>query len=217
MAKDYKMEVIFKELVSSTQTKLIKGLEIGQFAAPCMLIASRQEAGFGSRGSAWQSDEGNFFASFALSSQALPDDLPLSAISIYFAYLFATLLREKGSKLFVKWPNDLYIDGKKIGGVLSTKKGEIIVCGIGLNLEFAPHYAGVLDIKCEAKELGRAFAKYLEILPKWKEILSKFKVEFQKSKKFSVHVDLEPVSLENAVLNDDGSISIDGKKVFLAR
>lgn len=211
------MEVAFIESCDSTQTRILTLLESGEIRAPFMLVSSCQSAGFGSRGNEWQSQKGNLYMSFALSQKCLPADLPLSAVSIYFAYLLAQLLRQKGSKLWVKWPNDFYLCEKKIGGTLTTKKGENIICGIGLNLEFSPDYADVLDIKCDPVVLSKEFSKYLENLPKWKEILSKFEIEFELSKKFSVHIDGKLTSLATATLADDGSVIINNKKVYLAR
>jgi BirA family biotin operon repressor/biotin-[acetyl-CoA-carboxylase] ligase len=57
----------------------------------------------------------------------------------------------------------------------------------------------------------------LEKLISWKHIFSEFKIEFQKSRFFESTVNDEKVSLKNAVLNDDGSISLGNTKVFSLR
>lgn len=196
---------------------LLEALKSGEQKAPLMLVARRQNAGFGSRGNAWQSDEGNLFLSFALGVDALPDDLELCSASIYFAFLMVEMLRQKGSKTWLKWPNDLYIDDKKIGGVITAKSKENLVCGIGINLKFCPDYAGLLDINTDIKTLAQEYEKKLKNLPKWNEVLSKLLLEFQKSKKFSVHIDNELVSMENAIFQCDGSIMINNKKVYCLR
>lgn len=201
----------------STQSELLSALKSAELKAPCMLVANTQSGGFGSRGNLWQSDEGNLFLSFALRIDTLPDDLELCSASIYFAFLMAENLRQKGSNIWLKWPNDLYIDDKKIGGVITTKSAENLVCGIGINLCSAPEYAGVLDINIDKNELIKNYEKYLENLPKWNEILSKLLLEFQKSKKFSIHIENELVSLEKAIFQSDGSIIINGKKVYSLR
>ena len=211
------MEIIFKDLVLSTQSELLSALKSGEQKAPCMLVSNAQSGGFGSRGNAWQSDEGNLFLSFALGVDALSDDLELCSASIYFAFLMAENLRQKGSKVWLKWPNDFYVGEKKIGGVITTKSGENLVCGIGINLCFAPEYAGILDINIDKIELIKNYEKYLENLPKWNEILSKLLLEFQKSKKFSVHIEGKLVSMEKAIFQSDGSIIINGKKVYSSR
>ena len=50
-------------------------------------------------------------------------------------------------KSMIKWPNDIYIENSKIGGILTrcfTKKNMIraIVLGIGLNVETVPKISG---------------------------------------------------------------------------
>ncbi len=87
----------------------------------------------GSRENSWQSSSGNLHLSFCIKEGDLPSDLPLASVSIYFAYLLKEILQEKGSRIWLKWPNDLYLDDKKVGGVISTKISDFIVGGMGLN------------------------------------------------------------------------------------
>ena len=210
------MEIIYLANCDSTQTRLIEALKNGELEAPTILTAASQSAGYGSRANLWESEEGNLYFSFALKQDMLPDDLPLSAISIYFAYLMTQVLRLLGSKAWLKWPNDFYLE-QKIGGILSTKLRDFVVCGIGINIAKAPIYAQTLDIDIESMTLLSHFEKSLKNLPKWKEILSKFLLEFEKSKKFSVHIDGKATPLRDASLADDGAIIINNKKVYLAR
>ena len=50
------------------------------------------------------------FFSFAIKIDELPTDLKLESASIYFAYLLKETLYELGSCVWLKWPNDFYID-----------------------------------------------------------------------------------------------------------
>ncbi len=47
-------------------------------------------------------------------------------------------MRERLSKyvdgIFVKWPNDIYIGRSKVGGVVTKMIGNLLICGIGVNL-----------------------------------------------------------------------------------
>jgi BirA family biotin operon repressor/biotin-[acetyl-CoA-carboxylase] ligase len=58
---------------------------------------------------------------------------------------------------------------------------------------------------------------FLPALPSWKNIFSKYKIEFSFSQRFFAHIDGREVSLKNAILLDDGSINIDDKKVYSLR
>jgi len=43
-------------------------------------------------------------------------------------------LQKAGLKPAIKWPNDIYLEGKKCAGVLVEKTGDRLVVGIGLNV-----------------------------------------------------------------------------------
>jgi BirA family biotin operon repressor/biotin-[acetyl-CoA-carboxylase] ligase len=51
----------------------------------------------------------------------------------------------------------------------------------------------------------------------WKQIFSEFKIEFEHSKKFQTTIENEKISLRSAILNEDGSIQVNDKKVFSLR
>jgi BirA family biotin operon repressor/biotin-[acetyl-CoA-carboxylase] ligase len=42
------------------------------------------------------------------------------------------------SELQLKWPNDLMVGSAKLGGILLERSGDAVVCGIGVNLGWAP-------------------------------------------------------------------------------
>jgi len=47
--------------------------------------------------------------------------LPIASASIYFSYLIKEVLSRYRKDIFVKWPNDLYINGDKVGGIITKK------------------------------------------------------------------------------------------------
>ncbi|QMU90548.1 hypothetical protein H3V20_00875 [Campylobacter jejuni] len=51
----------------------------------------------------------------------------------------------------------------------------------------------------------------------WKNIFSKYMLEFEKSRKFSVHHEGKVFSLENSFLYEDGSILLGDKRVYSLR
>ena len=170
----------------------------------------------GSRNNRWESGEGNLFLSFTLGRAELPEDLPLSSASIYFGFLLKETLEEYGSGAWLKWPNDIYIGEEKVGGLITQVTGEFLICGIGLNLISSDFFAS-LDVKIERNDLIKTYFFKLKKSPEWKKIFSKFRIEFFKSKGAYAHVDGEKLSLENALLQDDGSLIINGKRVFSLR
>ncbi len=215
--KNEKFRIIHFKSIDSTHKYLLNGVKNGKIATSTLVYADEQTNGVGSRGNSWIGEKGNLFLSFCVDLKHLPKDLPLQSISIYFAYILKEILASKGSKIWLKWPNDFYIEDKKIGGVITLKSGDKIICSIGLNIATAPRKYGKLDISVEIDELIKEFIKKIKKNFSWKKVFSKYKIEFQKAKKFYFHFDGRLLSLERSELNDDGSITIDGDKIFNCR
>ena len=102
---------------------------------PVAVLALEQSQGIGSRNNAWQGGRGNFFASIAISLNELPSDLPLSSASIYFSFIMKKTLALLGENVWLKWPNDFYKNDVKVGGTITKKINDILVCGMGINLK----------------------------------------------------------------------------------
>lgn len=106
------------------------------------VLALRQTAGYGRRGREWSSGEGNLALSIGLE---VPEAvLPLLTFACGLA-LFVVVARmlPPGADLRLKWPNDLYLGGRKLAGMLAQGrqvpgKGAEVVVGIGVNLAHAP-------------------------------------------------------------------------------
>ncbi|EJP4818883.1 biotin--[acetyl-CoA-carboxylase] ligase [Campylobacter upsaliensis] len=211
------MQIICIEKIASTQLFLCEQIRKDEIKQNTAIYALEQTSGVGSRDNAWISSRGNLHLSFCVREEDLPSDLPLASVSIYFAYLLKDLLAQKGSQIWLKWSNDLYLNDKKVGGVMSHKIGEFIVCGMGLNLKFAPQNATFCDVEIEIKELVEEFIKVLEKKFLWKQIFSKYVLEFEKSKKFSVHYEGKLYALKDALLYEDGSILLANKRVYSLR
>uniref|UniRef100_UPI004047CC6E biotin--[acetyl-CoA-carboxylase] ligase n=1 Tax=Aliarcobacter sp. TaxID=2321116 RepID=UPI004047CC6E len=211
------MKIIRLEKVDSTHTYLKKHIVDNGFMEPTCIITDYQTAGIGSRGNSWNGKKGNLFFSFVINRNSLPNDLPFQSISIYVSFLLKKILENLGSNIWLKWPNDFFIDNKKIGGTITTISSELIYCGIGLNLLEVSNDFGKLDIKINVDDLIKNYFFYLEKKISWKQIFSDFKIEFQLSKKFQTTIANQKISLENAILNDDGSIQVNNKKVFSLR
>ncbi|BDY12348.1 biotin--[acetyl-CoA-carboxylase] ligase [Hydrogenimonas cancrithermarum] len=211
------MTIYSFETLPSTQAWLIEKVKENRVDLPCAVIAQMQTEGIGSRDNRWIGKKGNFFASVAMPQTMLPDDLPISATSIYFAFLMKKTVEKLGSGAWVKWPNDLYLNGRKIGGCITAKKGDAVIAGIGVNIVDAPLDFGTLDLDITPLELLETFLRSVETSPSWKQIFSNFSLEFEKSKHFYTHVGNETLDLTDAVLNEDGSLMIGNRRVVSLR
>ena len=123
------------DTLPSTNQKLWQLLEQG--AKPgTVVIATEQTAGQGQWGRQWSSPTGGLYLSMALAPN-LPaqqsHELTLSS-----AWGIATTLRDRGIPVSLKWPNDLILNQRKLGGILTQTKvrqGKIAlaVVGVGIN------------------------------------------------------------------------------------
>jgi len=106
-----------------------------------VVVTQRQLAGRGQRGRAWQMPEGAGIA-FSVATR-LPADTTLEGLSLAVGVALAERLELLDLPVALKWPNDLLIRGRKVGGVLVEAhwrggKGLIVVVGVGLNHTAAP-------------------------------------------------------------------------------
>ncbi|WRA05608.1 biotin--[acetyl-CoA-carboxylase] ligase [Helicobacter pylori] len=194
----------------STQTYLLEKLKNDALKAPVLIVAKNQSAGIGSRGNIWEGTKSALTFSLALNASDLPNDLPMQANALYLGFLFKEVLKELGSQTWFKWPNDLYLEDQKIGGVLVNVYKDMRVCGIGVN-RVSKKWA-CLDIGISDDWIIEGFLKKIEENLFWGEVLSKYALEFHRNDSFSFHNDWgELVSLKDAQLLEDGRICIKGK------
>lgn len=113
-------------------------------------IADHQTAGRGRHARKWISSPGSSLClSLAYTFQKTPETLPpfTLAIGVAIADAFTRLGIEN---IQLKWPNDLLVDGAKLGGILVEsklgKRDEItVVAGIGINIELPDEVVGAVQ------------------------------------------------------------------------
>lgn len=73
-----------------------------------------------------------------------PSDPPTVSLSLVagLALIEAAEAAGPGLPLMLKWPNDVLLSGRKLGGILLERSGDRIVAGFGLNLAGAPDVPG---------------------------------------------------------------------------
>jgi len=211
------LEIIYFDELKSTQKYLIENIINKKLSPPIAIMAKRQTNGIGSRDNSWEGGDGNLFFSFATKLDDLPPDLPISSASIYFSYIMKEVLKEEADDIWLKWPNDLYSFKYKIGGTITKKIDNILVCGMGINLKKNSNSYKALNINIEADFLLQRYFEELENAPTWKQVFSKYAIEFTRSKQVSAHIQGQYKSLQNAILSEDGSLIINNKRVYSLR
>jgi BirA family transcriptional regulator, biotin operon repressor / biotin---[acetyl-CoA-carboxylase] ligase len=129
----------------------------GGAAAGTAVVARSQTAGRGSRGRSWTSPPGGLW----LSVLSRPAAAGLELVSLRAGLAVAEALGRLGAgdRIRLKWPNDLMLDDRKVGGILCEARWQgaalaWIVIGLGLNVENRP----------PAELAGRA-SRVREVLP----------------------------------------------------
>ena len=117
------------ESVTSTQD-VARDMPIGS-----VVLADHQTRGRGRLSHRWESPPG---AALLVSFVIAPN--PLLSLAAGVAAAEAC-----GRGVRLKWPNDLLLDGSKVGGILVEASPAKAVCGIGINLTWAPEGAAQLD------------------------------------------------------------------------
>ncbi len=217
MERDWVLKITYLKSVDSTQTYLKNAIKKNLLDTPHAIVAFEQRDGLGSRGNKWESIDGNLFLSFAIALDDLAQDLRLESASIYFAYLLKESLSEYGSSVWLKWPNDFYIDDLKIGGMITNVVSDTLVCGVGLNLVSSPDGFSTLDIKLSTDKLLEKYFQKIKKKISWKQVFSKYKLEFHKSQIFFTHKNSLKVSLDRAILQEDGSVLLDDERIYSLR
>jgi BirA family biotin operon repressor/biotin-[acetyl-CoA-carboxylase] ligase len=117
--------------IDSTNSELMRRARAGQTDA-VLLVAETQSAGRGRLGREWVSQRGDSLT-FSLGLPYAPQDW--SGLSLAVGLSLAESLHPQ---LGLKWPNDLWIDGHKLGGILieaaSMGGHSYVVIGVGLNI-----------------------------------------------------------------------------------
>lgn len=211
------MEIDYFECLESTQKYLAGAIRDGKYSSNVAIVARKQQAGIGSRNNSWESKEGDLTFSFAINKEDLPSDLPISSASIYFAFLMKETLLKFNQKCWVKWPNDLYTQKRKCGGVITQAIKNFYVVGMGINLAKRERDFGYCGANLGAGELLHSYFMLLKKAPLWQEVFSKYRLEFKYSKRFTATVNGQKISLKDAILCEDGSLLIGDERIYSLR
>lgn len=99
------------------------------------VLAVSQWAGRGQLRREWQSPAGNVYGALVLPPVPKEYDTLLPLI---LGYCITGFLRFKKLDACIKWPNDLLVAERKVGGILVEERRGVALAGIGLNLACAP-------------------------------------------------------------------------------
>ena len=130
--------------VDSTNVEVDRLLNDGA-EAPVVVVSATQSSGKGRRGNRWESHSGeNLYLSVGF--RPWIETTRIGQYTLWVGISIAEFLREHtGLDVKVKWPNDLYVNGKKVAGILSEAKIDTdyiqhLIIGVGLNINAPAHH-----------------------------------------------------------------------------
>lgn len=135
-----KFNIIYYESVDSTNN-IAKTLAKDGAKEGTVVVAKRQTAGRGRLGRQFYSEEGGLYLSIILRPQILAENAV--QITAAAAVAVARACEEiSDKKALIKWVNDIYMDNKKVSGILcegvinpENKALSYAILGIGINVE----------------------------------------------------------------------------------
>ena len=136
------------DTIDSTNSALLQQAQLGAPSGTC-LAAECQTAGRGRRGRVWQSALGASLT-FSFLWRSEKGAASLGGLSLVVGLAVANALRELGVAATLKWPNDILVNDKKLGGILIETQGDMlgptaVVIGIGLNVRLSEAMKSTID------------------------------------------------------------------------
>lgn len=176
------------EEVASTNDRALELATDVDLPTPAIVLTGRQTAGRGRGANVWRSGPGALTFSLVVER---PNGLPRERMAVLslaagLAVREAVATVAPGHVVKVKWPNDVYLDGRKVCGILTEvpprgvlREGtDRAVVGIGLNvnnsLDDAPE-----EIRRRAVSIGEVVGRSIETTELLVELLVRIESEFQ--------------------------------------
>ena len=149
-------EIYYFDKIESTNLKAKKLIKDGTARGNFLVISRIQSGGIGRNRNRWTSPDGGIWMTVGLYGLSVESSLTIFA-SICIHKALTELLPEIKSNLKIKWPNDIYLNNKKLCGILSSnlQAEKYHLLGIGLN-------SNVCEIPLELDDIAISLRKELD-------------------------------------------------------
>ena len=204
----------YQELVSTNVTAASLSAEDASHGT--LVVAEKQTGGRGRRGRSWESPAGkSLYFSLLLRPEFEPEKA--SMLTLVMAHSVARALERSvgGSqgavekRAAIKWPNDILVNGKKVGGILTemqVEKGRIghVIVGVGINV-MAQDFVGELAGK--ASTLEQEWKVKIDRSELLRHIMHNFEQGYEA---FEASGDLQPLLeyYQSRLLNKDAYVKV---------
>jgi BirA family transcriptional regulator, biotin operon repressor / biotin---[acetyl-CoA-carboxylase] ligase len=220
-------ETYFYKKKISTSKQAIKLIKDQMAQGNFLVVANEQTGGIGRGKNSWSSPPGGIWMTAALYGLSVSSNLTIfTGICIHKA--LCELFTKIEDELKIKWPNDIYLNGKKLCGILSShnqaSKYHLLGIGLNSNIDTFPTEISNIAISLSAylKEpvnnesiMTKIFDNFAEDLPEFIEgnfDLDYFKKHsFLKGKEIVLDTDFDQYSGLCKGINKNGAILIELK------
>jgi BirA family biotin operon repressor/biotin-[acetyl-CoA-carboxylase] ligase len=120
---------------SSTLDVAWELIRSGSLAVWDSVVATSQWAGRGQMRRGWVSPPGNLYVAWRW---PVPPPGWNTLVSLMVGLGVREFFLGHGIDLRIKWPNDLLLDGRKVGGILVEERQGALVVGMGINVTWSP-------------------------------------------------------------------------------
>ena len=192
--------------------------ELGEQGAPAgtLVLADAQTAGRGRMRRAWRSNPGAGIWLTLLERPVGDDALGVLALRIALA-LAPALDPFTAARVQLKWPNDLYVNGRKLAGVLVEARWhgprlDWLALGVGINV-VAPDGLGAAGLKAGADRIAvlRAIVPSLRTAATTPGLLTRAEIEQFRDRDIAVgRRCVAPAEGLVAGIDVDGAVLVDG-------
>lgn len=165
---------ILLDEVDSTNNYAATLLAEGKLAHGTVILAEKQTAGRGQRGNSWSSTAGNQFACSVYVETAFLSAAHYLHLNIAVALaLRNTIQAFTSDQVYVKWPNDLLVNDRKLAGILieaQWQQGKMngAIIGVGIN-----------RIREEGLPSGCALEQLMVVVPGIQQLAQEFAIQLE--------------------------------------
>ncbi len=203
------MKIYRFDEIDSTNDFMKRNEELEDFS---LAIAEKQIKGRGRFGKKWYSEEGGAWFTFSLKEDKNIRE-ENGKITLLAGKAVEEYLSENINMDFkIKWPNDVYINNKKICGILTEKRDDFFIIGIGVNVNIEVFG----EFEKTAESLYRLTGEKYNIEKIIFGIIDRFKIIYNRFLKGEWKIILNEINEKNYLENKEisvlkGSEEIKGK------
>ena len=188
---DFK-KVEFHPELASTNDRAVELVKTLSDIPPCLVLTEHQTAGRGRHSNRWWSRPGSLTFSFVCDVTQFgltPKDSPQLSLATALAVRAGLSAIDASCVFQVKWPNDVYLNSKKVAGLLlesTPKSPNTLIVGVGINVnnsvldapqELRTRATSVFDVTGHRFELANLLIQILHQISSYYRRLSNGKLQ----------------------------------------